>query len=404
MKNKIKIFFHRLKLFFFHGQKVKQVLISFALLLGGFILLIPAGILNNSTPIFDSSFYFSEIIKNNDVDFIPVIAEQKNAETKMYSTPIVYRSLYEAFETKQVNYIGTVNADKGEEVYLEEIENCPNLSFLYCSVGFQNRKFEDHYLHESYNLELMFYGTATRSGSDFSFIYLSQSQAKYLLTHVYGILEDEITNSDYEQLIGKSTELSIKGKTYSYTIGNIYLEQNYFYEAVQSTIGDFILGYDFYPEDLKKQATFLMNSHEFQNKTYLEYSVNQYSPSKFTYKIGKSNLSIDINDSKALAFAKQYSDVKEGFSIMFVILSILLIAFACYWAIRNKLFNQKANFIYFSLAPLLLYLLMSMLFAFTRSVYVFPPFTGQILIFATMALIVFYVSVFFIMKWKKGSL
>lgn len=404
MMVRMKTFFHRLKLFFFHKQKVKQVLISFALLLSGFLLFVPAGILNNSTPIYDSSFYFSNLIQKNDVDFIPVIAEQKDVETKMDSTPIVYRSLYEAFETKQVNYIGTVNADKGEEIYLADIEDCPNLSFLYVSVGFQNRKFEDHYLHESYHLELMFYGTASRTGNDYSFIYLSQNQAKYLLTHIYGIPEDQITNAHYESLIGKSTTLSIKGNNYSYTIGNIYLQQNYFYEAVQSTIGDFILGYDFYPEGLKKQATFLMNAHEFQNKTYLEYSLSLYNPSKFTYKIGKSNLPFEINDSKALTFAKQYSDVKEGFSIAFVVLSIVVITFACYWTLRNRLFEQKANFIYFVSAPLLLYLLMFLLFAITKSVYVFTPFAGQAIIFSTVALIVFYVCVFFVTKWRKGSL
>ena len=341
MNKKFRNLLKKIQSFFFHKERIKHVVLFCFLFFVSFSLLIPAGALHDSTAVYNSAFYFSDLIKkNDDINYISVIAEQVSDDQKMNSTPDEYRSLYGTFGMRKINYAGTVNADKSEEIYIEEIDDCSNLSFLYVSVGFSNRTYEDHYMHESYPLELMFYGITSKKGSDFSFIYISQSHADYLIKKKKG-KDAEILQTDYEQLISSSINLSICGISYSYTIGNIYLETNYFYDALHECMGEFLLGYNTFPGGLKKQATFFMNAYEFQNKTHLDYSLKQYDPSKYNYKIGKSQLKIDINEKKAFSFVNNQNTFKNVCSFLLLFFSIGLMVFFFYLTIKFKLSNSQ---------------------------------------------------------------
>lgn len=403
MKAKLNEFFNKIKRFLLHGQKTKQVLISCGLYFLAFTLFIPIGMLNKSTAIYDSAQYFSQVIRNNDdVNYIAVSAEQKDEDEKMNSTPVEYRALYGAFGMRKINYAGTVNSDKSEKIVINEIDGEDNLSFLYCSVGFSNKEYEGHYMHESYPLELMFYGITSRSGSDYSFIYISQTQANALLKNRKGLEPQDITPEQYESLLGQSVVLTIKGKAYSYTIGDIYYETNYFYDALHETMGSFILGYYFYPEGLKKQATFFMNSYEFQNKTHLNYSLNQYPTSKFNYKIAHYS-ETQLNMNKALSFVKHQSTAATVFSYILLFVPLGLIVLSFYLSIKHKLTNQPANYIYFGGSCLLAYLFFFLIFAMSKQMFAFPPFSSTVMLFTLLCLVIAYVTHFFLKRKDKNS-
>lgn len=403
MKDKSKNIFHRIKTFLFHGQKTKQVLATCGFLFLTFSFLLIAGALHNTTPIYASARYMSEVIKNNKtINYVGVLAEQIDEEHKMNSTAAEYRGLYGTFGNRKVNYAGTVNADKSNEVYITDIENCPNLSFLYVSVGYQSKPYEDHFMHETYPIELMFDGFTNRMGSDYSFIYLSQSQADALIIKNKGIEKNDITTSDYEELIKTSTILNINGVDYSFTIGNVFLETNYFYDALHECMGEFLMGYNFYPEGLQKQAMFFMNTYEFQNKTHLQYSIDQYSPQKYSYKLAKENLGEDFNEVKALMFT-EVNTVKTVFSYVFLTIAIMGFIASCYFAYTKKLLEQKANYLYFVISPLIAYFLFYAIFKISNSIYVFSPFGVQAMLYMMIGLVILCIASFFINLWKRSD-
>lgn len=403
MKGRFGCFLNKIKSFLFHRQKVKQVLMACGFLFLSFLFLIPAGALHDSTPIYESAQYMSQIIKNNsDINYIGIIAEQIDEEHKMNSTVSEYRGLYGTFGNRKVNYAGTVNADKEAEIYLSDFENCPNLSFLYVTAGYQSKTYEDHFMHETYPIELMFNGYTNRMGDDYSFVYLSQSQADALIMKNSGISKDEITTADYEALIKQSTTIKIQGVDYSFTIGNVYLETNYFYDALHECMGDFLMGYNFFPEGLQKQAMFFMNTYEFQNKTHLQYSVEQYSPNRYKYKIAKENIAISFNEGKALSFAR-VNTVKTVFSYILLTISIIGFLASCFFIYKTKLLDQKANYIYFIASPLIVYLFFYAIFKLSKFIYVFSPFAVQAILYMMIALVALGIVSFFINLWQRSD-
>lgn len=403
MKVRLRNFLTNIKAFLFHKQKTKQILMACVFLFSTFLLLIPAGALHDTTPIYDSARYMSEFIKSSkNINYIGIIAEQVDEEHKMNSTVSEYRELYGTFGNRKINYAGTVNANKEAEVYLSEIDDCSNLSFLYVTVGYQSKTYEDHFMHETYPIELMFEGYTNRMGSDYSFIYLSQSQADALILKNKGIEKDDITLSDYEALIKTSTIIRINGVDYSYTIGNIYLETNYFYEALHECMGDFLMGYNFYPEGLQKQAMFFMNTYEFQNKTHLQYSLKQYNQAYYSYKIAKENISDNFDENKALTFLK-IDNVKAFFSYFLLITSVFGFLASCYFIYRAKLLKQKANYIYFVGSPMIAYLLFYLIFKCCNSIYFFSPFSTEAMLYLMIVLVVLSLISSFIDFWKRSD-
>lgn len=403
MKGRFCSFLSKIKSFLFHKQKTKQVLMACSFLFLAYALLVPAGALHSSTPIYDSAYYFSHLIAQNDsMNYIGVLAEQIDEKHPMNSTASEYRGLYGTFGNKKVNYAGTVNADKATDVCFTEFDDSPMLSYLYVSVGFQSKKYEDHYMHETYPIELMFDGHTSRIGDDFSFIYISQSHADSILKIRKNVSETNFAISDYEELIRTSTIVNINGHEYSYTIGNIYLETNYFYDALHECMGDFVIGYNTYPEGMQKQAMFFMNSYEYQNKTHLEYALGEYNPSHYKYKLSKGIINANLNNKKALTFTKDYN-VATIFSYFILVISITAISVSLFFIYKYNLFEQNANYIYFALSSLAPYLLFYLIFKFSKSVYVFAPFGVQGMLFALMLFAISCFILTLIKKWRRSD-
>lgn len=344
-----------------------------------------AGATHSSTKVYSSAIYYSEAVKNNDgVNFLPLIVEEKDEEHKLIDTATEFRSLYGAFGSRITNFAGTVNADKENNIYFSDIET-ENLSFVYAHIGFSNSpekegtKYYGGYRHEFYPLHLMYKGTANKKREDYSFLYLSQSQADKIIA-----AKPEYDN--YDDLINESINLEFNGEVYSWTIDNIYLEEDYFYNAVTNVMGEFLLGYRYYPEGFNKQATYFLNQHEYENKFFIEYATAAYSPSHYTYKT--SNYRVDVNEKVGLSFAGNDYDVLTYFILLG---AFVLIGFGCFFIIKNRYYHSLAYCLYFVLCILLPYAFFHLLFVFLKNTYIFSPFATIAITVYLIALVLFLI-------------
>ncbi len=364
------------------GKNVGKICIF---LFAASLVFLASGATNSSTQVYSSAIYYSELIKNNDgIKYLPLIVEQQDEKYGLADTATEFRSLYGAFGSRITNFAGTVNADKENKICFSDIET-GNLSFIYANIGFSNSpekegtKYYGGYRHEFYPLHLLYKGTANKKREDFSFLYLSQSQADKL------IAAKEEYNT-YDDLINESVDLEFNGEVYRWTIDNIYIEEDYFYDAVTNVMGEFLLGYRYYPEGFNKQATFFLNEHEYENKFFIDYATAAYSKSHYTYKT--SDFRINVNDKKGLSFTNINLDV---LSYIVFLGALVLIGFAGFYIVQNRYFHSFTYCCYFVLSAIVPYALAHVIFLLFKNTYLFSPFGTTAIMIYIIILVLFLI-------------
>lgn len=333
-----------------------------------FLLVFLSGAYSNSSKFDISSKYLADVASNHTIDKnrCSFIVESKNyAKHSLISTDIEYKNLKFFGKSNVGCYFGAVNADKQHKIFMKGVsEN--NLSFLYVQKGFNNFKSRDTWWHEYYPLQLMFKGEHSVLKGAYSFFYISKTHADKMLDSQR--LEHTVDN--YKKLLQTNQTIEIDGSSFQWTIANIYLETNGFYNSLKSVMGDFLLGFNKYPNGINKQAIYSMSKYEFQNKYYLKYVTENYSKENYDYKIGTYNLDSDfkIDNRKALSFEESSNNLSF----------IVLLTFSCLFFISSFILVKKLNYLVFkknlvliiaaSLSP---YILFKIIFHITGNVIFF---------------------------------
>ena len=212
--------------------------------------------------------YFAQN-KTTGSEYLSFFAEEKKQNTIAPPT-YEFLSTYGAFRETKVCFAGTVNANKKNDIKITNLQNNESLSFLYAPT-FSNIEYKGHYKHEFYPLELLFKGNHSY-GKNFLFCYISETHAKNILAQK-GL---EPSMDAYESLLGETITISVDGTDYLYSIGNIYLETNYFYEGLTEVMGSFILTPSKMPNQLKCQALYFMRKYAYQNEFYMRRIKSMY--------------------------------------------------------------------------------------------------------------------------------
>lgn len=345
-----------------------------------------------------SAAYISEVIKDSEIDYLPLLIEEEDEKHKVPNTYNEFHALYGAFKESNITYVGSVNGDKEKNISVSNLSTFQDLSFVYAEY-FSNVEYKGHYKHQYYPLELMFYGHHTTYGKTaFSFCYVSQSQADELIESNY-FGDDEINN--YEQLLDKVIYINFDGKEYPYMISNIYFEENYFYEGLNDAFGSFLIGYNRYPDGFRLQSCYFLREYTFQNLFYMNRVKTAFGKEHYTAKIGSGLLDKEIDTKRAMAFLNQ-----TDLNIFLDILSILLLLFfAGIFGITFCLFFQqillkkRAYCLLASVPFVLSFLLFLSIFLIANTIVVFS-FTSCVM-FSILLLLSIILSIYFVRKASK---
>lgn len=380
-----------------------RIFVAFSFLFVSLVVAILGGALDSSILYQDGADYIAKTVDSDLVegDYLSLVLE--SSDESEYPMPTSYNEFvatYGTFKERKAYYASTVNADKKHAITLNEIPNCPNLSVLYANVH-SNKEYNGHYKQEYYPTELMFEGNHDRTGAT-SFLYVSQSQADIILKG-RGVVagEEGYTEEQYESLLGTHTTIAFDGEELIYNIGNVYLEQNYYYEALTSVMGNFICSHVRFPNGFEKQSLYFLNDYEFQNEYYMKRINEVFSSEHYSARVNLNNVTGDIDQSRATSFFYNhtYDDGKTAGHIVLIVLaclSALISLFLCWrWLIAPKAINILIM-VPFALSP---YLILKLIYLISGNTYIFSPsglLTMSILLMIYLALYAF-LSVW---KWK----
>ena len=362
-------------------------------------LFFPAGAFNDNTKNEEvaNQMAVAATKKTTGGQYLSILVEPNDVQTNPLNSPSSeFYSTYAYFGEQSPAFAGTVNADKTNSIYIKEIET-QNLSFLYSNIN-SNKEYKGHFKHEFYPLELMFKGDHVFADA-FSFCYLSETQARNLLIS-RGL---EINEETFKSLIGQKIIILFNNVEYTYSIGNIYLETNYYYSALSEVLGDFIFSYIRYPEGIKKQACYFMNRYYYQNLSFMKRISALYDNKQYSIKINHNNLKEDIDDVYLTSFyfrpKNHLLDILSALLFVFLLLnnvvSSLLVSFINF----NKRTWRVLLYPIFGLLPYLIFLIVSHL---TKSFLFFSGVSTIIFFAVLLSHFIFSIIVFF-KYFNKGE-
>ena len=387
-------------------NKRANLLSVLVLIFVSLLIIFPIGALHSSSVVENTSEYLADVAENHTTNgkYAAMMVEPNDETDKKINNPYYeFHYLYGIFREGLATYAGSVNADKNHSIKLKEIDDDINFSFLNVDSGFGVKEYyvDDDgnmiYKQEFYPLELMFYSNHPILPGSFSFFYISQRRADSILEK-RGLPHS--TREDYSKLLNTLTTVEFDGVQYQYTIDNIYLEQNYFYEALNEVMGEFFLGGHRYPNSIKRQGIFFLRNYAYQNKYYIQYSTGLYPLKDFDYQILDHNFkeNFTIDDSKLVYASKINLDVLVVFLIIFAI--TLLIAAAALILFGRFEFSIL-NHICIACAVFVPYLLFWIIYAITKSTIIFSNFSTTYEMWCVVAFIAIYLIIMLFKKQKK---
>ncbi len=369
-----------------------------------FTLCFVSGVVNPSIKTEETAEYIANVSKNHTKNgmYTALLVEPNDSTSKkLIDTGTELYSLYGVFRENIASYASTVNADHQYDVRFRDIEST-NLSYVYVTSGFNSVPYHGHYLHEYYHLELMFmrekdpevWGKKNFS----SLLYISQTQADKFLD-LKGL---DHTEENYKSLLKTRIFLTTNGQEKEWQIEDIYLEQNYFYDAVTECAGEFVFAFssDAFLNGPKKQSMYFLSSYAFRNSFYFEYTTSLYPQSDFDYKINNFNFIDDYKIDESRLIFKNNSESSMG-SLMTLVLAIIL-GLCGILMVYMFLPNLKWwHHILFAISSLLPYLFFKFLYSLSGNIALFSAYSTKVNLIILLCAIVAYIVILFIKKRKE---
>ncbi len=399
MLGKVRLLFKKIHT----DKKILFTSLASFLFVVSFSLCFISGSINPALKTEETAEYVADVAKNhtkNGMYAALLVEPNENTEKKLIDTGTELYSLYGVFRENIASFASTVNADHGYDVRFKDIETS-NLSYVYVTSGFNTVAYHGHYKHEYYPLELMFMrekDPQVWGQSNFnSLLYISQTQADKFLD-LKGMEHNE---ENYKGLLKTRIFLTTNGIEKEWQIEDIYLEQNYFYDAVNECAGEFVFAWssDAFLQGPKKQSMYFLSPYAFRNSFYFDYATTLYPQSDFVYKINEYNFidNFKIDDSR-LIFSNDSKD-SIGSSLLLV-LGILLVlsGFAVIYLFIPDL--KWWHHLLFGSSVIVPYLIFKIVFLISGNPLLFSTFSTKVNLIMLFCSILVYVIILFIKKRK----
>lgn len=373
-------------------SKITSIVCIFVALINIFLF----GSFSNDFVLEENASDISELVKNNETEYATISVFNNGNSPQTLPVSSEFYSMYSIFNINEnkCTFAATGNANKNHDIQIKDISNSEkNYSILYADYN-RNKEYNGHWKHDFYPLELMFRGENSRSGDAYSFCYVSQTDANTIMS-LRGI-------DNYESLIGTNIRVVVDSTEYLYTIGNIYYEQNYFYQGLAETIGDFIFTYTTFPVGVKKENTYFLNSFQYQNKYYLNRIISKYDKNSFDVELNTFNLKKYDRDRLLRFF--YHNDTSFNWVFVFsIILSSLLLFYSLAWAWFFFSPKNKIDLVIIVITLCLPYLLARLSFEMSKSI-LFFSYSSTVVNLIFIAVILATLAIFAFVKEHRKKI
>lgn len=361
-----------------------------------------SGSMNSKTKVEQTAEYVANVVKNHTKNgkYAALLVEpNEKTDKNLIDTGLELYNLYGVFRENIASYVSTVNADHQYDVRFKSISTS-NLSYVYVTSGFNTVPYHGHFKHEYYPLELMFKRDKMNPGFN-SLIYISQSQADKILD-LDGL---EHSTENYQSLLNTKVVLTTNGAEKEWQIEDIYLEQNYFYDAVTECAGEFVFAWssDAFLKGPKKQSLYFLSSYSFRNLFYFDYATALYPQSDFNYKVSDYNFLDEYKiDASMLIFSTNSQDQIGSFLILsFGILLVVSNLIIVYFLLSNIKWWYH---IVFGISAITPYLVFKLIYLITGSITFFSIFATTANMIILLIAIFLYVIIVLMKKRKNNAI
>lgn len=385
-------------------NKKYNLIAILVLLFSSLLPIFPIGSFHHSSTVEKTSEYLADVASNHTVSgtYVAMLIEpNERTNKKIYDTEHEYRSMHGVFREKIATYAGTINAEKSHVIKLKELGDDTNFSFLNVDVGYSTPEYKNEdgdsvFKTAFYPLELMFY---SEHKFDYPFFYISQSRADSILEK-RGLPHSSL--EDYSVLLNQFTIIEIDGVDYEFIINNIYYEKNYFYRALKEVMGEFFLGGNRVPEQIKRQALFFLRNYKYQNKFYIDYATRIYPESDFKYRVLGSNFKDGfIIDKTQVVFFP--TTALDSLSILFLVVSVIFLVCSLGLMFFGSFEVCIKSTLLVGTTVLLPYLIFWIIYLIFDNVLLFSGFSTSCVLYCLLGLIIFYFIIFLVKRSRRKN-
>ncbi len=365
-----------------------------------------AGYFSNDAKSERISDYASQVAKNqSDGEIFALTVKKTKKPYDLLPVDHELYSLYGIFKQEKITFASAINSSKKEhKIYLEDNFDS-NLSILYVGpVG--SNEYHGHYKHYVFPIELMFKDIQSKAYETSNYLcYLSKTQAKHILDKKNGFSDSdyEYSNDEYKTLLYEPVSFTIDGNSpETFSVINIYLDDNYYCQGLNSVMGEFIISSYYLPFNLRhdQKSLYFMSRYSYQNRYFMNYINEVYSGNDYKIEVNDYNIKGPI-DSELITSFHNFEVSNNTITYVLLVVSGFLLLILCLFFI---LFKGSCSLLLLTSTYIATYLIFLLLFSLTKNVCWFSFLSCKLflilgIIFAL--LICFYHLVMFFMKEKR---
>lgn len=369
-----------------------------------------------------SSIFFSGFFSNNAkseriADYASIVAENQsdggifsisveNTENKgnLLSPDVELYSLYGIFKQEKITFASTINATKKEHTILFSDGLSNNLSLLYLGPT-GTVEYKNHYKHYVFPVEMMFKDNQSKAYEVSDYIcYLSKSQATRILDKQRGYfgVGHTYSDEDYEKLLYTPVSFNIDGdNVYSFSIINIYYEDNYYCSGLTNVMGEFIMCSYYLPMNLRRdqKSLYFMSKYSYQNQYFMNYINQVYSEDIYRASVNPFNIHGQFDNDLIVSFRNK-SIENETVSYVFISLFIISTLFFIFLFIINK---GQINTFLILLTCFCPYYLFKLINDLTNNALWFSSFSTRLFLLFVIGILLFSIICKIVLKSKSKA-
>ena len=370
-----------------------------------FLVFLSGSIYSDSKEEKISDYAASVALKQSSGEIFSINVGNSNNCNKLLPVNQELYNLYGIFKQEKITFASSINSTKQDHIITIEDQEGINLSILYVGATGSDKYIYGHkrFKHHVFPVELMFEDDRSKASEVSEYIcYVSKSQATRLLNKNNGYPDDydEYSNDDYESLLYTSLDISIDENKQSFSIINIYFEDNYYCSGLNHVMGDFIMCSYYIPLNLRSEqkSMYFMSKYSYQNRYFMKYINKVYSSDGFVTSVNSYNITGEFNEKLLISFYKM-PKTDDALSFIIACLSAAISLFGMFLIYK---FKMKYVLLYMTCSYLVSFIVFRIAFAISKEVLWFSSFSCRaFVLFYLLVFVLFFIVKLFNRKNKK---
>lgn len=383
----MKKFFSSLKQIIYYLLPTKKEWACIGIIFLSFLMIFAGGSINSKTKVEQISYEIADVVKGGDEAYLFCKGKEKSITSNERFSQYVNDRFFDIAPFRSV--IG-YNFDKSVECQVLELGNYGvNPSFL-TSNYFTNHMDKGKIIFDRYFFELLYKDTNTdRSGGYDNFVYITKTQADYLISN-----NNEIAT--YDDVINTKITINVNEDiSANWKVANIINDDGIFCEGAKKAFGNYLICFTLVPEVLRKTELMLfsMSDSNYLNIDYISLLENYFPINEYEF-YAKEDVSPLVKLS-AFLNTRDKNYVSDVLSTLLIIVGVIpFVGFGFFLVKQNIIVRHIFEFIFVSF---FVWLIFFIIFKISKSIVLFS-FVSLVSFFIIFIVFLLWIFILWLIK------